>query len=83
MLREINDMSMVTLLMINQIKYLDLLYFYNVNNMIYTYHLPKYARIALMIFQLNPLYKGVKLITNFYRYKWEYPSKALNIFFAF
>ena len=43
----------------------------------------KYTNMALAQFQLDLLYKSIKLITDSYRYKQGYTSKALNIFFPF
>ena len=43
----------------------------------------KYTNMALTQFQLDLLYKSIKLITDSYRYKQGYMSKALNIFFPF
>lgn len=39
------------------------MYLYNILN------LSKNTKMSLVRIQLNPLYKGAKLITNFYRYK--------------
>ena len=50
------------------------------------YQLLKYTKMALVRPQLNPFDKGIKLVTNFCKYKWGYikgPKYFLFFFFFF